>query len=465
MRVHRRKVILAVVGFVCILLALFVAYMCTYNAVGRLDIDGKKFTSLNEVGDYIDEIKEKTCKVSIMSGGNKISEQELKINDFCKFRDKQDILDNIEGYVKDNKIKLAFSNGVKYECSMYEVDNGKIEAKADEIIGEYSKEKIDNKYSIKGDKLVIKTGQSGISFDRGNVVETLKRAIEDSGNSDFIIIANTDEFKETPEKISIMNSKEPVNAGVEKSEGVTKIVYTQDGVKIDAEKIKKALGDYSENTEVTVDIEKIEPDKVDVNTDGLFNDILGEYSTSGFGGSGRAENIRLAAKYINNKILNPGEVFSYCDNVGRTTAERGFKMATVYSNGKAVPGMGGGICQVSSTLYNAVLKANLELVQRVNHSLPVHYVPWGLDATVSSGNPDFKFKNNKNSPIKVEAMCNNGRLTIRILGVSTGENVEVWSEKSSSQGNYVTYKTYKKVTKDGNVVYNGYLNSSTYKIK
>ncbi|QGU94691.1 hypothetical protein GOM49_05830 [Clostridium bovifaecis] len=110
----------------------------------------------------------------------------------------------------------------------------------------------------------------------------------------------------------------------------------------------------------------------------------------------RSKNIRLAASIINGTIVAPGEVFSFNKVVGQRTRARGFEEAGVYINGNLDEGLGGGICQVSTTLYNAVLLADLEVVERDNHSLTVHYVPLSRDAAVSWGSKDFKFRNNKN---------------------------------------------------------------------
>lgn len=149
----------------------------------------------------------------------------------------------------------------------------------------------------------------------------------------------------------------------------------------------------------------------------LFRDKLGSQTTD-FSSSaeGRATNVRLSAEKINEVIVNPGEVFSYNDVVGKRTAERGFKTAGAYAGGKVVQEIGGGICQTSSTLYCAVLYANLEIVARDCHMFAVGYVPWGLDATVSWGGPEFKFRNNREFPIKVVSKVEGRQLTVEIWG-------------------------------------------------
>lgn len=139
----------------------------------------------------------------------------------------------------------------------------------------------------------------------------------------------------------------------------------------------------------------------------------------------RAKNIELAAETINGKVLSPGDKFSFNSVVGNTTAAKGYLLAGAYSAGELVENYGGGICQVSSTIYNAVLYANLEIVERYNHSAVVSYVDPGLDATISYGSRDFKFKNSRQYAIKINAKANNGILEVEIKGIKEDNEVEI----------------------------------------
>jgi len=145
--------------------------------------------------------------------------------------------------------------------------------------------------------------------------------------------------------------------------------------------------------------------------------LLGSFSTR-YGGTGisRGSNIVLAASRINGTVLRPGEIFSYNQVVGPRSGSAGFRMAPVISHGELVPGVGGGVCQVSSTLYNAVLLADLKIVHRSHHAFPVHYLPAGRDATVVYGAIDFQFQNNTPTPIYVAGAATHGRLSFRIYG-------------------------------------------------
>lgn len=131
----------------------------------------------------------------------------------------------------------------------------------------------------------------------------------------------------------------------------------------------------------------------------------------------RNNNIRTASGKINGTILMPGEVFSFNTTVGKRTIDNGFREAGVYKNGRHDRGVGGGICQVSTTLYNCALLSNMQIVERRNHSLPVAYVPLGRDATVDFGSIDFRFKNIYSTPIAISAEFVPGSLTFRLLGV------------------------------------------------
>ena len=146
--------------------------------------------------------------------------------------------------------------------------------------------------------------------------------------------------------------------------------------------------------------------------------VYGRYKTSfNPGEKNRTINLKLAAAAINGQIIQPGKTFSFNKTVGPRTRERGYLEATIFVGGKKEQGLGGGICQVSSTLYNAVLNSKLKVVERHTHSLPVTYVPTGKDATVSYGYLDFRFQNNRNYPVKIQAVVNKNTLDIAFVSV------------------------------------------------
>jgi hypothetical protein len=142
-----------------------------------------------------------------------------------------------------------------------------------------------------------------------------------------------------------------------------------------------------------------------------------EFSTSFVGSNvGRLHNIRSTAETIQDQLLGPGDIFDYGKVIQQTEEKFGFQEAPVIVDGKIVPGIGGGICQVSTTLYNAVLRAGLEIVERRNHSLPISYAPLGQDATFAQGYINFKFRNNTGHYVLIHTEIDDGQITVKLFG-------------------------------------------------
>ena len=179
----------------------------------------------------------------------------------------------------------------------------------------------------------------------------------------------------------------------------------------------------------------------------------------------RTTNLLLASNKINGTVVMPGEVFSYNTVVGERTIAAGYKEAPIYVSGEVVDGLGGGICQVTSTLYNAVVYANLEIVERSNHQFVPSYVTASRDATVVYGSIDFKFKNNRNYPIKILCSVSNGVVNFEIYGLKTADDyeVEISSRITSQTANYTNSEAYKILKKNGQVVSTTLLSRDTYK--
>ena len=157
-----------------------------------------------------------------------------------------------------------------------------------------------------------------------------------------------------------------------------------------------------------------------------FPDLLSTFSTKyDATNKNRSNNLALAAGKINGTVLLPGEEFSYNKVVGERSIAAGYKEAHIFAGGKVTDGLGGGICQISTTLYDAVLYANLEITERRNHQMPAGYVKNGLDATVVYGSIDFKFVNNRKYPIKIVAEVKNGVAKMSIYGIKEEVEYEV----------------------------------------
>ena len=179
------------------------------------------------------------------------------------------------------------------------------------------------------------------------------------------------------------------------------------------------------------------PQNTKADTSGLFTQTLATYTSKITDkNADRLENVKLAAQKINGVILNPDEIFSYLSYVEPITKAAGYKVANVYANGTVTQDVGGGVCQVSSALYSALLYANLEVTKRYAHSLTVAYVPMGMDATVASGEIDLRFKNNTNEPLKIVTHFTNSGVTATLLGKKTDNNLKIEIENQTVQTLY-----------------------------
>ncbi len=217
---------------------------------------------------------------------------------------------------------------------------------------------------------------------------------------------------------------EPVNAGFKiMPDDSVLIVPGRMGTKIDyaalSRKILRALSDFGGGrVEVELPVLAVPPQRTaeDIKSMGI-NGLLASYSTK-FDPQqvGRTYNIKVAAAALDGLLIAPGDEFSFNRVVGPRSSEAGYKNANVIINNELVEGLGGGVCQVSSTLYNAVLLANLAVTERSNHSLPVGYVPIGLDATVVYGAIDFRFVNNKDCYLYTRTSVEGDTLTVKIYG-------------------------------------------------
>ena len=228
------------------------------------------------------------------------------------------------------------------------------------------------------------------------------------------------------EDIKSKIERKPENASISIGSSID-VKKGEEGVKINRDEFRKAIYDaIKPNVDVTVKV-PIESVTPEITSDELsrIDGIIGTYRTH-FSPNveGRNENIRLSAQYMNNYLLMPGEVFSYNKVTRLKTVSNGYKNATVIVNGEIEEGLGGGVCQVSSTLYNSVLYSGLEIVQRRPHSIPSSYVNYGRDAVVSDNAIDFKFKNNYDFPVYLKTYVGSSSVTVTIYG-NTGSVPEI----------------------------------------
>lgn len=300
----------------------------------------------------------------------------------------------------------------------------------------------ESSYEIQDYNLVIHKGKTGKSADLERLKESILQALEKRDFDTVIDCPYTEHaygnlvIQEIAQEIQ----KEVSNAGFDKE--ANEVIPSQEGISIDTDRAVEIYNQTAEGADAVIELIVTKPE---ISTEdmkaNLFTTAIGNYSTNGGGTSNRRSNISLAVKAIDNKVLLPGETFSYNDTLGKRTTEKGYKEAGAYSDGSVVQEVGGGICQVSSTLFAAVLETNLEIVQRRNHSMTVSYMPMGLDATVSWGGPDLKFKNNRKYPIKISASYNGGKIYVEILGANETDTTTKVSTKATGDMSVDTYRS------------------------
>ncbi len=192
------------------------------------------------------------------------------------------------------------------------------------------------------------------------------------------------------------------------------------GIAVDQEKltadIQSAISAKDFDASIQVSVNEVQPEISQANAQNLYK-TLGSYTTNTTSNSKRNTNVKLAAQELNGTILQPGEEFSFNNTVGERTEAKGYQSAAAYNNGEVVQEIGGGVCQVSTTLYNAVVKSGLQVSKRQSHTFEPTYVTPGQDATVSWGGPDFRFVNNSKSAIGIKASYYNQTVTASIYGI------------------------------------------------
>lgn len=307
-------------------------------------------------------------------------------------------------------------------------------------------------YSLdeKDGKMTITNGKRGDSFDFESEKEEILKAFETDGQNTYDIrITEKAPNKLDADKVYKEVKREAKDAYIDTSVSPQKYVQEVIGFDFDVNELKNLL-ELPENQEegktIEFQLKVIEPKVklVDITSE-LCKDKLAGYTTYFPAGSyARSNNLKIALSYMNGTVVLPGETYSYNKNIGDTTESKGYQAAATFKAGTTVNEMGGGICQTVSTLYNVVLMANLDVVERHQHGLPVGYVPPSRDATVYSPVLDFKFKNNRDTPVKiVTSFTYGGSLNVSIYGTKQADDPEVnLSQKILSTIPYTTKYEY-----------------------
>ena len=313
---------------------------------------------------------------------------------------------------------------------VYNYDQEELENQIESINGKIPGAVKESSYYVDKDEkeLVITRGEKGIRINPDIVKQEVENEIKNVDTSEKEIDLSTEEKKPEPIDLDKVYSEvhtEPKDAYYTKDPFT---LYPHvDGIDFDIsmEEAKKLLEENKEEYVIPLKITKPDITTDEIGSEG-FPDLLGTYKTYyNSSNKDRTTNLRLASNKIDGTVLMPGETFSYNKVVGERTIAAGYKEAPIYAGGKVVDGIGGGICQVSSTLYNAVIFANLDIVSRTNHRFVPSYVTAGRDATVVYGSIDFKFKNTRKYPIKIESSVSGGVAKVSIYGMKEEKEYDV----------------------------------------
>lgn len=348
---------------------------------------------------------------------------------------------------------------------------------------------IQSSYYIDNNNLVLTSGTAGKTIDNELLNNNIYLCLNDLTNNENLIQISVKE--ENPNNLDIDKiyseiHKEVVDAHYENNP--LRVYPEIIGISFDKEQAKNVLNE--KKSEYIIPLQFTYPSvKInDLDID-FFQNTLSIFTTKyNITNTDRANNLELAAERIDGTVLSPNEIFSYNKIVGARTIEKGYTEAKVYSNGQVVDGIGGGICQISSTLYDTAVIANLEIVERHNHQFITSYLPAGKDATVVYGAKDLKFKNTRSYPIKIVSKVENGIVTCKILGLkedteysidietevlSTTEpdiqyeqdsNLELGKEIVKQQGaNGAVVNVYKITKLDGKIICKELLSQDNYK--
>ncbi len=300
--------------------------------------------------------------------------------------------------------------------------------------------------------LNIKAGTNGFGVNFDHFMDVLLQKIATDDSTPIVAqLENTIAPAVDVEKIYKEVYAEPVDA-FKTTDGTGKVTYAEETIGVNFDKAaaaqKVAAGGTEWSISLALSIPKVSKRALMADT---FPDLLSTYTTAfNAGNQARSNNLALAGDYINGLIMQPGDIFSFNDTVGERTKERGFCKATVYSSEGTDEDYGGGICQTSSTLFYAAMKANLKLEKRSNHMYTVAYMTddngkqcFGNDATVSWGTYDMKFSNNKEFPIKLECITKDGTITFNIWGTWDGYTAEYRYVEKATESHQLIYRKYK----------------------
>ena len=381
-----------------------------------------------------------------------------------------------KNYIYTNKIAqnifiegIDVSNLTKDEAIKYINENvvpGIIKVNYDKEIQEISPNEIDLKYNTAE---VVNEAYNYTKTD--SYFENVKRFFylkENSKNLDLESFYDESKLSEVIQNIANSINIDMKSAKVYVSNsGSISVSKATIGKELDIASTKEAIYDAIKNKDYkTIDLKvNIKEPKVTTEAAQSVNSLLAEFSTKfSTDNENRVTNIKISANSTSDVLLMPGEEFSYNNQTGKRTKANGYQDAPVIINGKLEQDVGGGVCQVSSTLFNSALYSGLDITSRRNHSLKSSYVSIGRDAMVSDGGSDFRFKNPYSHPVYIKNVVNDGVITSRVYGnASDKKNISIKVEPYTKEGleaakTYIEYKD-----SNGKVISTQYISNSVYK--
>lgn len=350
-------------------------------------------------------------------------------------------------------------NGWRYFCSRIEDPDGvglllnwsysreKCAEAAGTVAAQLDRAPVDFAWSWDHDaaQITLTHARDGFSVDQADLTEKLTEACRNAAETgQFVILRYTEPAAESADLAAVHEAvcQDKINAAYDVEKQC--VTTAQEGIFFDLETLEGAYAAAQEGETFAFAVTIEQPDVTQQMLEKcLFRDVLSSYTTHAGGTAGRRTNVRLAAEYCTDTILNAGDVFDYTTALGSITAARGFQPAPGYRNGKTVDMTGGGVCQVSSTIYAAALYANLEIVTRTNHGYASSYIGLGLDATVASSGPQFQFRNDTLYPIRVVCEYNTktNDITVTLYGTKTNDTYVVMESEVLSRTDYeIEYK-------------------------
>lgn len=326
-------------------------------------------------------------------------------------------------------------------------------------------------YYLEDDKLIVTNGINGAGIEIEELKKTIVEAIQDISFTKKYIQIPT--YTKYPDPIDIEAIHNDVYREVQDAYYTIEpyaVFPDVQGIDFDQEALANMITENPEAEEYVTDLIYTDAE-ITIKDFGMeaFPDLLSSFSTKYINNADRTTNLRLAAEKINGTVVLPGEIFSYNKVVGKRTIAAGYKNAAIYQDGQVTDGLGGGICQISTTLYNAAIEAGMLIEERRNHMFVPTYAEAGKDATVVWGSTDFKFENRRAYPIKIEATVSGGIARIKIYGLKTDEeydryNLSIGSKTIKNTSTSLVVESYRLYTdENGNVVKQDKLYTDTYK--